>query len=81
MNRESDTEFLAKHPYFRAALNACLKRLETLAVAAAILIYQNHRTHDQIWTEAGPHLQDLVEQVQHLEIENDGQIETNNQGK
>lgn len=81
MTDESNTEFLRKHPFFRAILDAIIKRIETALVAAAILAYQHIHTHNQIWKETGDHFQDLVKQTQMLEVEVNGQIETNNIGK
>lgn len=53
-----------------------------MALTSVILtLWQHHANHQQIWHETGDHFQDLVKQVQVLEMQENGQIETNNLGK
>lgn len=81
MKKESNTEFLARRPVLRAVLNMLAKKIEAAIVIVILLVWQQHHTKIQIWGETGDHFQDLVKQTQMLEMEVNGEIETNNIGK
>lgn len=77
----TDTEFFSKRPMIKYIIDAVLRRIEVIITNAitatvAVLIAQ-HNAHNQLWKEAGPHLQDVVKHQQALEVKVDGHVVTN----
>lgn len=76
---------MKKHPFIKAIADYLFDKIShlviSLAVGVAVVFYQHHATHNQIWGETGDHFGDLVRQVQMLEMQANGHTETNNIGK
>lgn len=73
----TNTEFFTKRPVLKYIIDGLLRRVELAIVTLGMLIYQQWHVRHQIWTEAGPHLQDVVKHEQALEVRVDGHVVTN----
>lgn len=76
---------MKKHPFLKVVADYCFDKIShlviSLVVGLAVVAYQQHAGKKQIWSETGDHFGDLVRQVQMLEMQANGHIETNNIGK
>jgi hypothetical protein len=76
----TDTNFFAKRPALRVFVDILFKRLEIIitnaVTAGVVILITHHNTHNQIWQEAGPHMQANVEHIQNLELSKYGKVLT-----
>jgi hypothetical protein len=59
-----DTEIMRRTPWLKVALDYLAKAI-ALAIVGTFVSWLDHRdAKDQTWRQVGPHLQDLVKEVQ-----------------